>query len=451
MQRSAQRRGGRLNSRNKRIAVAATIFVVFGCLVTVTQVSSAKTRSVSASADCGPSVPGAAAPNGQSVTTTQQNGRNVRNHWGDGQEAPAGCASNSGQGVSTQAAGDPTVNCPSVAGKLPNVPAAAKAEVDKELAQLDTQIADANKQLASKAQAAGNNANAANNANNANNGGANNGGANNGGANNNGGNNNGGNANAVLDQLKAKRAATIKKINDALTKAKAKPQGLDALAACTLAAAANNGGNANGGKNNGGNANAGNNGGKNNNNAGKLQILADTCGNGGSKLTLHDGFQKPNRCVKTEMGEVGAANNNPSLLITQAPQQVKAGQAFQIRVSTRNLIRDRFLGAAAGGYYLEMSKLNAQGLVRGHFHTACRMLDNTNAAPDPAPAPAFFVATEDNGGSNKPDEIVINVTGLPNKGTAQCASWAGDGSHRIPMMERANQTPAFDAVRITVN
>jgi hypothetical protein len=64
--------------------------------------------------------------------------------------------------------------------------------------------------------------------------------------------------------------------------------------------------------------------------------------------------------------------------------------------------------------------------------------------------PAFFVATEDSGGSAAPDQIVINVPGLPEAGVAQCASWAGDGSHRIPMMQRANQIPAFDSVRINV-
>jgi hypothetical protein len=415
MHRPTQRSTRRSRRRNKRIAAAAIVLVAFGALAAVTQVSSAKTRNVSGSVQCGPSVPGATGPDGQDDTATQQNGRTVWNHWGDGQQAAAGCPSDGQQAVSTQAnGGAQKVNCPTVPDKLPNVPAAARGEVDLHLTRLDALIADANNRLAAvKGQA--------------------------------------NNEKAVLDQMNSQRAQSVDRIAAALSRAGVKAQGLNGLKACTLAAAANNGGNANGGKNNGGNANAGNNGGKNNNNAGKLQILADTCGNGGSKLTLHDGFQKPNRCVKTEMGEVGAANNNPSLLITQAPQQVKAGQAFQIRVSTRNLIRDRFLAAGQGGYYLEMSKLNAQGLVRGHFHTACRMLDNTNAAPDPAPAPAFFVATEDNGGSNKPDEIVINVTGLPNKGTAQCASWAGDGSHRIPMMERANQTPAFDAVRITVN
>jgi hypothetical protein len=78
------------------------------------------------------------------------------------------------------------------------------------------------------------------------------------------------------------------------------------------------------------------------------------------------------------------------------------------------------------------------------------MLTSTDAAPAPDPVPAFFVATEDSRGSATPDTVTINVPGLPTAGTAQCASWAGDGSHRIPMMERANQTPAFDAVRITV-
>jgi hypothetical protein len=42
------------------------------------------------------------------------------------------------------------------------------------------------------------------------------------------------------------------------------------------------------------------------------------------------------------------------------------------------------------------------------------------------------------------------AAGLPATGLAQCAVWAGDGSHRLPMMQRANQTPAFDIVRITV-
>jgi hypothetical protein len=200
---------------------------------------------------------------------------------------------------------------------------------------------------------------------------------------------------------------------------------------------------------NGGNNNGGNNGGAQTPPPGAgLGILTNNCGT--SNLDAHDGFQNGNRCVSTAFGEVGTAENNPSLLITEAPEQVAVGQAFTLRISTRNLIRDRFLAAGKGGYYVESSVLQ-DGLVRGHFHTACRLLGSTGEAPDPAPVPAFFVATEDSKGGRDADQVTIQVPGIPAEGTAQCASWAGDGSHRIPMMQRANQTPAFDAVRIQVN
>src|SRR3954469_12804875 len=176
-------------------------------------------------------------------------------------------------------------------------------------------------------------------------------------------------------------------------------------------------------------------------------ILTDTCVD--SKLQLHDGFQNGNRCVATEFGEVSSETNNSTLLITSAPRQVTVNTPFTLKVSTRNLIRDRFLAAGKGGYYVESSVLEG-GIVRGHFHTACRMLGSTKVAPAPDPVPAFFVATEDTKGGRTPDTVTINVPGLPSAGTAQCASWAGDGSHRIPMTERANQTPSFDAVRIQV-
>jgi len=178
-----------------------------------------------------------------------------------------------------------------------------------------------------------------------------------------------------------------------------------------------------------------------------LGVLTNSCDT--SNLTPHNGFQEGSRCVSTEFGEVGEANANPSLLITRAPRVVNPNTPFTLTVSTRNLIRDRFLAAGQGGYYVESSVL-ANGLVRGHFHTACRMLANTNEAPAPDPVPAFFVATEDSRGGATPDSVNIQVPGLPNAGTAQCAAWAGDGSHRIPMMVRANQTPAFDTTRITV-
>jgi hypothetical protein len=179
-----------------------------------------------------------------------------------------------------------------------------------------------------------------------------------------------------------------------------------------------------------------------------LSILGNSCAN--SDQAAHTGFQDGGRCVATEFGEVGTEDRNPTLLISRAPRRVRVGESFTIKVSTRNLVRDRFLGAKAGGYYLESSYLNLAGLQRGHFHTACRMLTSRRSAPDPAPVPAFFKATEDGGGGEAPDTVSVTVTGLPETGMAQCAVWAGDGSHRIPMMQRANQVPAFDVVRIEV-
>ncbi|WP_347403589.1 hypothetical protein [Solwaraspora sp. WMMD406] len=179
-----------------------------------------------------------------------------------------------------------------------------------------------------------------------------------------------------------------------------------------------------------------------------LEILGDDCT--GSDLPAHEGFQDGDRCVSTAFGEVGAADTNPQLMIVSSPNRVRVNQPFTLRISTRNLVRDRFLPAGQGGYYLESSFLTEDGLTRGHFHTACRMLTSTRSAPQPEPVPAFFVATEDGGGGARADEVVVQVPGLPTPGIAQCASWAGDGSHRVPMMQRANQIPAFDTVRVRV-
>jgi hypothetical protein len=188
-------------------------------------------------------------------------------------------------------------------------------------------------------------------------------------------------------------------------------------------------------------------GGKNGDNNG-LDVLGRDCT--GSDLDSHDGFQKSPACVSTQMGEVAAEDKLPSLLITAAPETVEVDKPFELEVSTRNLVRDRFLGAAEGGYYLESSFLDDNGLQRGHFHTACRLLSSTSEAPDSGKAPEFFLATQDNKGDGEPDTVTIEVPGIRTAGELQCTSWAGDGSHRTPMMTKANETPAIDSVRITV-
>ncbi|MET8360924.1 hypothetical protein [Micromonospora sp. NPDC005171] len=424
MRRSTRARRPSGNTRSKRLLAVVGTLAVFGGVVAVTQISSAQDRRTNkprpASGQCVEPSPGATAPTGGGSTSrTWQNGRWVRNHWGDGQQSVPECEDGKDGTVGTGTA----VACPDVAAKLPQVPDRARAEVDRNLAQLQTQIAEADRRLAAEG--------------------------------------NKGEAfirNAILQPLAGKRRAVLDRITTAIDRVGPRPQGLAQLAECQVQPTGNTGGNngggstptttPGGGNNGGGNNGGGNNGGGTEPGAG-LGVLANDCDE--SRLQPHDGFQNGNRCVSTEFGEVGAAANNPSLLITQFPEQVGQNQPFTLRVSTRNLVRDRFLAAGQGGYYVESSLLNDQGLVRGHFHTACRMLDSLTAPPEPQEVPAFFVATEDGRGGAQPDEVTIQIPGLPESGTAQCSVWAGDGSHRLPMMERANQTPAFDSVRIDVN
>ncbi|MEU7847181.1 hypothetical protein AB0B74_18925 [Micromonospora parva] len=419
MRRSTRARRPSGNARSKRLLAVVGTLAVFGGVVAVTQISSAQDRRTNkprpAAGQCVEPSPGATAPTGDGSTSrTWQNGRWVRNHWGDGQQSVPECEDGKDGTVGTGTA----IACPDVASKLPEVPNRARAEVDRNLAQLQTQIAEADRRLAAEG--------------------------------------NKGEAfirNAILQPLAGKRRAVLDRITTAIDRVGPRPQGLAQLAECQVQPTGNTGGNNGGGSTptttpGGGNNGGGNNGGGTEPGAG-LGVLANDCDE--SQLQPHDGFQTGNRCVSTEFGEVGAAANNPSLLITQFPEQVGQNQPFTLRVSTRNLVRDRFLAAGQGGYYVESSLLNDQGLVRGHFHTACRMLDSLTAPPEPQEVPAFFVATEDGRGGAQPDEVTIQIPGLPESGTAQCSVWAGDGSHRLPMMERANQTPAFDSVRIDVN
>jgi hypothetical protein len=169
-----------------------------------------------------------------------------------------------------------------------------------------------------------------------------------------------------------------------------------------------------------------------------------------SNLEVHDGFQNGNRCVAVDRGEVPTAENAPSLLIVSAPRFVRANRPFEIRISTRNLVRNFFPPAATGGYYKNRSFLTEDGLVSGHVHTAIRLLSTTRAAPDAAPVPAFFKATEDGLGGRTPDTFVVSVPGIATPGLYQIASWCGDASHGVPMAQRANQTPCFDTVRLIV-
>ncbi|WP_330468567.1 hypothetical protein OG547_27995 [Streptomyces longwoodensis] len=151
----------------------------------------------------------------------------------------------------TLAAGPGTIACPDVASRLPAVPASAKAEVDRNLALLRTQIDEANTRLVKTVGQGGPNFV----------------------------------QNAILDPLKDKRVSTIDRIAISIGRQGTKPQGLDALAACTLGAGGAGGAatQAPGGQGNagnaGGNGNAGNAG-----NAGNTGVGTIACPDVASRL-----------------------------------------------------------------------------------------------------------------------------------------------------------------------
>ncbi|MFH8806795.1 hypothetical protein ACH4GZ_05975 [Streptomyces hygroscopicus] len=113
--------------------------------------------------------------------------------------AMAGQDGGGGAGASAGAA--PAVRCPAVAGSLPEVPAESRAEVDRNLALLDTQTAEADKRLAASRGEGGPDFV----------------------------------RNAVLGPLADKRKSTLDRIAISIGRHAEKPVGLDSLAECTLA------------------------------------------------------------------------------------------------------------------------------------------------------------------------------------------------------------------------
>ena len=106
-----------------------------------------------------------------------------------------------GLGVASAAETAPTVNCPAVGAKLGAVPASAQAEIQRNLALLNTQIAEANKRLSTSQGEGGPNFI----------------------------------QNAILGPLKDKRVATINRMATAIGRTAAKPVlDVNGLATCSL-------------------------------------------------------------------------------------------------------------------------------------------------------------------------------------------------------------------------
>ncbi|MFJ4277413.1 DUF1996 domain-containing protein [Streptomyces massasporeus] len=119
----------------------------------------------------------------------------------DGGSGGDSAETRSGTGVRTAGA---TIDCPDVGSKLTSVPEQARGEVDKELALLDEQIAKAYQRLSESAQQVQQDPGFADN--------------------------------AVVNPLKEKRAATLERIAIAIDRVGDRPEGLEALAACTVEA-----------------------------------------------------------------------------------------------------------------------------------------------------------------------------------------------------------------------
>jgi hypothetical protein len=111
----------------------------------------------------------------------------------------AGQDGSSGSGKASVKAAS-SISCPAVEGSLPEIPAEAKAEVERNLALLDTQLAEANKRLSTSQGEGGPNFV----------------------------------QNAILGPLADKRKSTLDRIAISIGRRAEKPTGLDALAECTL-------------------------------------------------------------------------------------------------------------------------------------------------------------------------------------------------------------------------
>ncbi|MDQ0829856.1 F0F1-type ATP synthase membrane subunit b/b' [Streptomyces achromogenes] len=141
---------------------------------------------------------GGAANNGGAAAPANGNAGNKGNAGNNGNAGNKGNAGNNGNAGNANGVG--TIACPDVASQLPAVPATAKAEVDRNLALLQTQINEANTRLQNTVGQGGPNFV----------------------------------QNAILGPLQGKRESTIDRIAISIGRKGTKPQGLNALAACTL-------------------------------------------------------------------------------------------------------------------------------------------------------------------------------------------------------------------------
>ncbi|WP_051807635.1 DUF1996 domain-containing protein [Actinoplanes subtropicus] len=148
--------------------------------------------------------------------------RNAGGQWPAGMVSMADCdvsydalhAALHAEHADAGSAANPQVQCPSVRDKLPGVPGRALDEVNRNLAELDRQISEANQRLVTTRGQGGRNFV----------------------------------QNAILGPLRAKRIAVLDRIAIAIGRNGARPPGLDKLAGCTVDGQQQNGQNNGGGR-----------------------------------------------------------------------------------------------------------------------------------------------------------------------------------------------------------
>jgi hypothetical protein len=133
-----------------------------------------------------------------------------------------------------------------------------------------------------------------------------------------------------------------------------------------------------------------------------------------SELPAHDGFQSRGRVREHAMGEVAAEDKLPSLLITEAPGS-SGRPGFQLKVSTRNLVRDRFLGA--GRRWLLPGELVPQRRGPAARALPHRLPDpaSTDEAPDSSGLRRSSWPPRTTAAAARPDTVTINVPGIDSR------------------------------------
>ncbi|MEV6379934.1 DUF1996 domain-containing protein [Streptomyces sp. NPDC051773] len=226
-----------------------------------------------------------------------------------------------------------TIDCPDVGSGLTEVPEGAREGVDKELAALDQQIAEAYQRLQNSARAQQQDGGFADG--------------------------------AIMNPLKEKRAATIERIAIAIDRVGDRPEGLDSLAACELRPAENQNAGQNAGQDGGEQDGDGQNG-------------------DGDQDQGDQGGQGDQQAGQGQQGNGGQAGNGPVAADYADIRSVQpnAGNQDGGNGSTGSFSTD--CGVNAGGLFNSDNVIVAPGVSNGahHFHDYVGNQGNSAFASD---------------------------------------------------------------------